>query len=269
MNELTKKNSLVVLIVTFYLSKYDRQACRALGYNNFHQAFEDVGHRLGVKPNTIKNRRDEFDPIHDNGRVGWYQRGLRSSYAKIVQMFDNLSFEALTDLVRDLLNDGGQSLDVEPMLMALNAQGDKQQSVFVPRAATGRKAEECFIRWFHEGVLPFQGKLVDKRDYGCGYDFFVEGHISHQVEVKGLVSETGGVLLTDKEWQTARHYKQNYSLFVVYSVDDNPTWTIINNPSLCLSPKMSVRTVVQVSWQVPSGQLGLLPQTKSEEGLLS
>lgn len=86
------KNKLA-LISAYYLSKYNHEALRALGYSAYSQAFNDIGDRLGVKANSVKNMRDEFDPIHDNDRVGWYQRPLRPSRARVAQLFSGVSFE--------------------------------------------------------------------------------------------------------------------------------------------------------------------------------
>jgi hypothetical protein len=256
MIESNKSNLPQVLIAAFYLSKYDRQALDALGYNSFHEAFGEIGAQLGFKPNTIKNRRDEFDPIHDNRRAGWYQREMRSSYIEVVQMFDGLGFEAMTELVRNVLSDSSALSEIEPMIVNLNAKDDTpRRGVFVPRAATGRKAEEHFMRWFNEGALPFQGTLLDRRDDGCGYDFLIKSGRHHRVEVKGLASENGGVLLTDKEWQSARRYKESYSLFIVSNINDDPQWTIISDPAEQLKATMNVRTVVQVNWQITSTEL--------------
>ena len=67
------------LIVSYYLSRCDMKAVRALGYKNFTEAFKKIGDILNENPNNIKNMRDEFDPYFDNGRAGWYQRPLRAS----------------------------------------------------------------------------------------------------------------------------------------------------------------------------------------------
>ena len=76
------------LIVSYFLSRCNRQALDALGYKNFTEAFKGIGDLLNENPNNIKNMRDEFDPYFDNGRRGWYQRELRVSRQEI---FDELA----------------------------------------------------------------------------------------------------------------------------------------------------------------------------------
>lgn len=256
----------VALIVSFYLSKYDKSALEALGYSSFNQAFDGIGQRMGVKRNTIKGQRDEFDPIHDNNRVGWCQREMQKSRVQVVQMFDDLSFGAMTSLVRNLLavENHAESKEAKQVLSGIDEdKGEAPSTVFTPRSATGRKAEEHFMRWFAAGVLPFQGTLQDRRDDGCGYDFLIRGFQDCQVEVKGLAAESGGILLTDKEWQTANQQRGTYSLFVVSHLDSEPQWTIIPDPATALKPTMAVRTVVQVSWQVGAAQLAATPKAQA------
>lgn len=89
-----------VTVAPFYLSKFDRRAVAALGYKGPTDAFSDIGRRLGLNPNGIKNKRDDFDPLHDNNMAGWHQQPLRPSRAKVVTLLDELSFDALTSLER-------------------------------------------------------------------------------------------------------------------------------------------------------------------------
>lgn len=249
----------LALIIGFYLSKYDRKGVSALGYSTFAEAFEDSSRCLKVKRNTIKNMRDEFDPVHSNTRVGWYQRALRGSRVRVVELFDGLSFEAMTDFILDILkrSDYRASPDVVRILKCIDERDDRRpQRVFVPRGITGSKAEDCFIRWFQEGMLGFKGNLIDRRDEGCGYDFLIVGESEHLIEVKGIAGNSGGILLTDKEWQTARDHP-NYIIFIVYDLDVDPQWAIINNPGQTLRPSKNIRTTVQINWHVPALQLGL------------
>ncbi|WP_026476241.1 protein NO VEIN domain-containing protein [Alkaliphilus transvaalensis] len=62
------------------------------------------------------------------------------------------------------------------------------------------------------------------------------------------------MLFTDKEWNIARQFKENYYLVVVSNVADerNLIFNIIDNPTEKLSVKKNVYTTVQVNWNVPS-----------------
>ena len=91
------------LIVSYFLSRCNRQALDALGYKNFTEAFNGIGDLLNENPNNIKNMRDEFDPYFDNGRRVWYQRELRVSRQEIFDELANLSDTEVENLVKKLL----------------------------------------------------------------------------------------------------------------------------------------------------------------------
>lgn len=160
--------------------------------------------------------------------------------------------------MKDILfkEDYRSSDEAEQVLASLRASETQRVSVFVPRGYTGRRAEQMFIEKFQAGQLPFTGELVDRREDGCGYDFLIRGANEIAVEVKGLAGGDGGILLTDKEWQTAKTHPQ-YKLFLAYNLDTQACWKIIDSPCEVLHPARQVRTVVQVSWHASPNQLSL------------
>lgn len=104
-----KKSNLLSLIIAYYLSKYDRTAYEQLGDPSGTRTHEEIGKILGANPNTVKNMQDEFDILHDNSRVGWYQRPLRPSRVKVVKAFQNMTEEELRDVVMDILDNCSSS----------------------------------------------------------------------------------------------------------------------------------------------------------------
>lgn len=99
------ENSKLALIISYYLSRFDKLALEKLGYSKWTQAINDIAEILNINPNTIKNMRDEFDSVHPNKRVGWYQRELRPSRIEIKEKYDSYTEEELTKIVKDILND--------------------------------------------------------------------------------------------------------------------------------------------------------------------
>ena len=99
-----KENNILALIVAYYLSKYNN-AYHSLDYSTHNEAHKSIGSILDVKPRTISNMRDEFDPIHNNERVGWYQRELRPSRSRVVETFQNSSETELHNVVLSILDD--------------------------------------------------------------------------------------------------------------------------------------------------------------------
>ncbi|MBI4773310.1 MAG: DUF3883 domain-containing protein [Deltaproteobacteria bacterium] len=248
--------SRLALVAAFYLSKFDAEALARLGYSRFKEAFVDIGLQLGVNPRSVKNKRDDFDPIFSNARAGWHQRELGPSRQKVLQLLNDLSFDALTGFVRDLIRDPAyrQSREVMHVLKELKRER-RENWRFIPRGATGRMAEELFVEWFREGRTPFRGTIEDRREDGCGYDFLVrDGEAAQFVEVKGVADREGGVLFTDKEWQTAQDSTEYYLAFFV-NLRKTPELRVFSNPSLLFTPRRIVNLTVRIEWQVSAKQL--------------
>lgn len=248
--------SRLALVAAFCLSKFDTDALARLGYATFREAFADIGNQFSVRPSSVKNKRDDFDPIFGNARAGWHQRELGPSRLKVLHLLNDLGFDALTGFVRDLLRNPTyrESTEVKDILDALKRE-HRDNRQFAPRGATGRMSEELFLAWFREGKTPFRGTIEDKRDDGCGYDFLIrDGDAAQLVEVKGVGDREGGLLFTDKEWQTAQD-NANYALALFVNLHETPELRVIRNPSVLLSPRRTVNLSVRVGWQVSAAQL--------------
>ena len=85
----------LALQIAYFLSKYDSRAFELLGFDSWNQAYKEIGKRLDVKPNSVKNMRDEFDSVHPNARSGWHQRPLRPSRKRVVEQLGDMSEEEL------------------------------------------------------------------------------------------------------------------------------------------------------------------------------
>ena len=99
-----KEENKLGLVIAYYLSKFDNLAYERLGFGSMTGTHEQVGSILGVKGNTIKNMRDEFDPLHPNSRQGWYQRELRASRLDIVHKYSKYSEKELFEHVDAILH---------------------------------------------------------------------------------------------------------------------------------------------------------------------
>ncbi len=255
-----QENYVLSLICAYYLSKYDKVAYRNLGFSTSTSAIREIGKILGVNLNSVKNMRDEFDPIHGNPRIGWHQRPLRPSRVKVVEAFQGLDEEELRDVIIDILTNPSlrSSEDFSDILQSISKREKKKisKTVYVLRGPTGRKAEEFFIKLFKEEQKPIPGSLIDKRDYGCGYDFEIQNEQGlFQVEVKGLEADYGGVAFTSKEWDVAGKNGNTYFLAVVRNISSTPEIQFIRNPVSVLNPKKSIFTTVQVRWNLTETDL--------------
>ncbi len=254
------------MIVAFYLSKFNEEGLAQLGFQSYTQAFHEVGQRLSVKPNSVKNWRDEFDPYYDNSRMGWYQRELRPSRQKVMLTFDDLSESALRAVVLDIITpEARPKIETElhsTLLEIKNLEKKKmigKSTEYVPRGPTGRMAEEFFITRFHAGLTPFDGILTDRRDYGAGFDFeVVNKSDSILIEIKGIAKQPGGITFTDKEWKIANKAQNTYFLGVVVEVVDSPRLGFLQNPAHHFSPTYHAYTTVTVNWAVNANEIAVV-----------
>lgn len=249
-------------IVAYYLSRFDKEALAQLGYKTDREAFHKTAEFLGLVPNYIKFRRDEFDVAHPH-RKGWHKRPMTLSVNNTINALKDLDEPILRHIVLDILSKGTNSevsdnLD-QLTLIFPHEERKRKKGTFIPRNITGRKAEEIFTEWYKKNsrVFPIAKDFIDMRDYGCGYDFqlITPDNIVYALEVKGLSDEDGGILITSKEWEVALKMKQNYYLVVITSINNQPTVSVINNPRKVLSPKRNVQTVIQVNWSVSKSEI--------------
>jgi hypothetical protein len=241
------------LIVSYYLSKYDRKALKELNYDSFRAAFRGIGEKLNIPANTIKNRRDDYDSINDNHRSGWHQKELSKSILEVAEQFSNFSQAALTEIVKDILftTNGSNSL-----LNLLRSEEDNNHHSYNNRGVTGKQAEKLFIQYFEQGYFEeYSGELIDTREEGCGYDFKLKGDSEIVFEVKGLSPKEGGVSFTDKEWSVAKELKLNYILVIIKKVFKEPKITVVVNPYEKINPTKRFSKVITVNWTFQTTQL--------------
>lgn len=250
-----ENNHKLCLYVSYYLSRFNQDAYDNLGYSTMLEAHNEIGKILNVNPHTVKNMRDQFDPIH-GFRVGWYQAPLSPSRVRIVQALENLDESEIRGIVKEILSVKTKE-DPEEIDQLLSIVTEETKSkVFIVRGPTGKAAENYFIEQFKLNKKPVKGELVDCRDLGCGYDFKIKGSDREVlIEVKGLAEISGGILFTDKEWNVAIANKENYILCIVKNVSYSPEMTFIINPSEKLSPNKNIYTVLQINWSVTEKEL--------------
>lgn len=253
------ENHKLGLYVAYYLSRFSKIAYANLGYGNMFKTHEEIGKLLSIPSNTIRNWRDEFDPLFGH-RAGWYQRPMTQSRLRVVEALEELDEISIRAIVLDILkgNTLKNEYEIEQLISIVSEKEPSfETGKFILRCPTGKLAEDFFIQQFNNNKTLFTGKLIDCRDYGCGYDFRVEGSETVYIEVKGLAGDTGGVLFTNKEWQVANDKGSLYYLCVINSIESQPVLHFINNPAEKLNPNKNIHTVIQVSWSVSEKELNL------------
>ena len=118
--QIAKREKLI--LVGLYLSKYDSLGLRKLGFSTFVEAFNVIGYALDSKPASIKNYRDEFDPLFPNRRQGWHKRPIREYCLKLFEEYKGLDVETFTGLVKSLVGYD------ENLWSEVRAEGQKDES---------------------------------------------------------------------------------------------------------------------------------------------
>ena len=235
------------MLVGMYLSKYDKQALDILGFESFVEAYNTIGLAINAKPLSIRNYRDEFDPVFPNKRKGWHKRPMFRTRIEMLNKYKDLSLKAFTDLVKNIIY---QNPAVNLIEEKIESEEDKSRT-FAKRLITGQSAEQYF-RDNYQAVPIFNGLAFEETTkFGCGFDFRVLHETGfYAVEVKGLEKARGGIGLTDKEYKTAFYLKENYFIFLVKNFIEEPFHALFRNPvfSRELDFVKNEKVITQVSW---------------------
>ena len=237
-----------LILTGLYLSKYDSAGLKRLGFESFVEAFNVIGYALDQKPASIKNYRDEFDPLFPNKRRGWHKRPTREYCLKVFKDYRDLDLETFSGLIQSF---AGYN---ESTWSELQPESEKTdgESFFAKRLITGLAAEHYF-----ESACPTLAEfkhcaIENTTRLGCGYDFRLHpqsGRDFLAVEVKGLKDRSGSLSLTPKEHQVASALTSRFFLFVVKNFRESPYHEIYPDPlagTLRFSKKE--RVMVHTSW---------------------
>jgi hypothetical protein len=237
-----------LILAGLFLSKYDSAGFKKLGFDSFIEAFNVIGYALGAKPASIKNYRDEFDPLLSSRRKGWHKRPTRGYCLRVFEEYKNLDFEAFSGLIKSFFGYD------ENLWSEVRAKGetDENESIFAKRLITGLAAEQYF-----ESVQPtlpeFKGYAPENTTrLGCGYDFRLRAETKKDflaVEVKGLQQTKGALSMTPKEYEVATSFADRFFLFVVKNFRESPFHEIYQNPvAHGLRFTKKERVTVHISW---------------------
>ena len=237
-----------LILTGLYLAKYDAVGLKRLGFEGFVEAFNVIGYALGQKPASIKNYRDEFDPLFPNKRRGWHKRPTRDYCFKVFTDYKNLDLETFAGLIKSF---AGYDESAWSEIRTRSGKRDGE-SFFAKRLITGLAAERYFES-AHPRLTEFKEYEIENTSrLGCGYDFRLHpktGSDFLAIEVKGLKAKSGSLSLTPKEHQVACDLTNRFFLFVVKNFRESPYHEIYPDPisgSLRFSKKE--RVVLHTVW---------------------
>jgi hypothetical protein len=261
-----ERKNLVGMLAGYYLSRFNEIAYHRFSFSSQADVHNYLANKIGVPSTSVKLWRDEFDPIHENPRKGWHMRPMAPSRVRMAEMLEGVSESGIYQLLENCIQNPDSNL-VDLLDQAEKVDNGNTQTAS-SRGVTGAKAEELFMAMFRTGQTIFEDQLKDCRQLQCGYDF--EARFSGTeafIEVKGLKDDAGGLLFTDKEWNTAKDKCSSYFLALIRNIDaDQPMVDYLRDPYSKLNPQFISIPVIQISWKVSASDFRLA--ANQEGGLL-
>lgn len=215
-------------LIGYGLAKFDNSFIHQFSFktkSSFFEYFVDLG--IVETGSVVKNRMDLFDPFFDNKRKGWWQKGDAYIHRKhlIDSLFGSENVIGYANIVKLFLKDNYKIkdivVDVTPIV----------KTRFKKLQETGLEAELYFFNNYQSIDIFRNGQIEDARLYGDGYDFQINvDKNSFLAEVKGIRASKGKFRLTEKEYQKAKEYRNDYIITLVLNLDDLPVFLTIDNP---------------------------------------
>lgn len=214
------------IITGLYLSKYSQDGLNKLGFKSFQEAFNVLGFSLGSKPASLKNYRDEFDPLFPNNRKGWHKRDTREYCKKYFDEYKNVEFLTFTNLIKSFFI---ENFEIENFIEKIEKK-DYSESI-AKRLLTGKAAEEYFKSEYSKINIFSSYGIIDVTQMACGFDYKLSLNSNfYCVEVKGLNEITGTIQFTEKEFSMAKKLKSKYCLFIVKNFKEKPFHEFVFDP---------------------------------------
>jgi hypothetical protein len=240
-----KRLETVAIVVGYAMSRLDNRYLRSQGVRTWKAAFDRAADALGVRPASLKNLRDEFDPFHDNLRKGWWHRALRPNRQRVMGDLSEVSDDALLECVNRILR--RDETATEELLDSLVEVRPPAHNV-AERLLTGRRAETLFLENCESWIGIPRRQVLDRRDSALGFDFAVAGIPERAIEVKGLRGHSGAIQFTDHEWSEAKVRQAEYWLVVVGNVATTPIFELWKDPQRVLTVQCRYQRSVAALW---------------------
>jgi len=240
------------ILCGLFLSKFDQEGLKYLGFDGFVEAFNALGYSLHARPASIKNYRDELDPFFPNGRMGWHKRPLREHCQRILDAYKQVDIVELGETIQGFLLPTPETESMPEVKRVLNLHNPQPSSSFAKRLITGKAAEAYFLA-HHASMTEFAGSTItDTTAWGCGFDFKLvrpKCDSFSAVEVKGLRAKCGQIQMTELEFDMAEALRDKYYLVLVRNFAEAPFHNVINDPTKSAIRFTKVeRKEIRLSW---------------------
>ncbi|MEN6577272.1 MAG: DUF3883 domain-containing protein [Phycisphaerales bacterium] len=240
-----KRLETAAIVVGYAMSRLDTRYLQSQGVRTWKAAFDRGAKALGVRAASLKNLRDEFDPVHDNRRRGWRHRPLRPNRQRVMGDLSEMSDGALLECVGRIL--GHDESATKELVESLVETRPPAYNV-AERLFTGRRAENLFLENCESWIGVPRRKVIDRRDSAQGFDFGVAGVPQRAIEIKGLKGSAGAIQFTDREWSEAKIRQADYWLIVVGNVTANPVFGLWKDPQRALRAQCRYQRSIAAFW---------------------
>ena len=128
------------ILVGLFLSRFDKEALNGFNFKGFNEAYNVLGYALDIRPNSIKNYRNEFDPYFPNSRKDRHKRDIRDYCKEIILLAESFSFDDFYRYINSFVLN--ECVDVKDLKSIHRI--NKEQAFAANRLITGKAAEEYF-----------------------------------------------------------------------------------------------------------------------------
>ena len=170
-----KKATQQLSVIAYFLSKYDVEAVKELGFSTQQKALSELSALFGHANAYLKMRRDEFDVVTGSHRQGFKNREPAVSVSKLTSLLDQYSFDELAAMVSEMIytqkialnGDEGESEAEEGITISENTIEDIMNG-FNSDAQLVETVGKKYHRVYHAGSLEKLKKHYNYRCQICG-----------------------------------------------------------------------------------------------------
>ena len=114
MTDANQKEMLAGLFLSKFNTKESKAGLERLGYDTFQDAYKRLAELVGGNPLSVRNYRDEFDPVFPNGRTGYNMRKMHPTRRAMLDAYGSMDLETMAELLEE------QFLGTEKFVSALD-----------------------------------------------------------------------------------------------------------------------------------------------------
>lgn len=169
------ETSKIMDIFAYFLSEYDMEAVKALGYETQIDAFNAIAEQFGKKGSYLRRLRDEYDVVTSSPRRGQCNRPPRQRIVETKNYLSQFSFDELLELTKTLMSNANieetHSLTIDKEYDARELMEEEIENVINfkdPGATVKRIVTSTNQRVYDTSIIEQLKKLYGGKCQICG-----------------------------------------------------------------------------------------------------